>query len=180
MRAAFWGLLLIVIVLGLALAIRFDAGYVLIVSPPWRIELSLPLAVGALLLLFLAAYFSVRLLRRALLLPADMRAWRGQRRKTQAKVELERAIAALLGGQDSHARKLADKALLHEGSPLGALVAAHAALRVGDRTAARALLDRVNSEMGEFVAARQHLERALAGGVEREAVPAPAASTDNG
>lgn len=165
MRVAFWILLLAALAAALLLAIRYDSGYVLIVSPPWRVELSLSLAIACALLLFLAAYLIVRLVRRALLLPADMRAWREQRRKGRAEDELSRAIAALLAEQPAHARKLADQALHRGDTPLCALVAGHAALRLGDRAAARTYLARLGGDAlpaanGELVAARQALERA--------------------
>lgn len=161
MRVAFWILLLFLVALALALATRFDAGYVLIVYPPWRMELSLPLAIGAALLAFILGYVLLRFLRRALLLPENLRSWRGRRRKLRADDELSRAMAALLSEQPDHALKLAGKALKREASPLGFLVAGHAALRAGDRIAARDHLGRVETQVGELVAARQALERAL-------------------
>lgn len=168
MRVVFWILLLAAaLAAALLLAMRYDSGYVLIVSPPWRVELSLSLAIAFALLLFLAAYLVVRLVRRALLLPADLRAWREQRRKGRVEDELSRAIAALLADQPAHARKLADQALRRGDTPLCALVAGHAALRLGDAAAARGYLARLGGDAlpavnGELVAARQTLERAVA------------------
>lgn len=166
MRLFFLILLVLGVAVGVGLATRFDVGYVLVAAPPWRLEMSLPLALASLLLLFLAAYLLVRLLRRALLLPADMRQWRAKRRKEQADEELTRAIAALLSGQPAHARKLADKALGRQPSPLASLVACHAALAVDDRAGARLYLTRwekpaQDNDQGELTAARQHLEGLL-------------------
>lgn len=176
MRVAFWILLLFLVALALALATRFDAGYVLIVYPPWRMELSLPLAIGAALLAFVLGYVLLRFLRRALMLPENLRSWRGRRRKLRADDQLSRAICALLSEQPDHALKLAGKALKREESPLGFLVAGHAALGAGDRIAARNFMGRVDSQVGELVAARQSLERALGrqpGGAPPVTVPAP-------
>lgn len=169
MRAAFWVLLLLALSVALFLAVRYDSGYVLIVSPPWRVELSLSLAIALALLLFLVAYLVVRLARGALLLPGDMRAWRERRRKGRAEDDLSRAIAALLARQPEHARKLADKAMARNDTPLCALVAGYAALGQADAPAARAYLARLESaaqptDNGELVAARQALGRAVEAG----------------
>lgn len=161
MRVAFWIVLLLAVAAALALATRFDAGYVLIVSPPWRVELSLPLAVGGALLTFFLGYLLLRLLRRTLALPADLRNWRGRRRKLRADDQLARAMSALLSDQPEHALKLAHKALKREDTPLGELVAGHAALRAGDRIAARAHMDKVETQVGELIAARQVLQKSL-------------------
>lgn len=179
MRAAFWVLLLLALSAALFLAVRYDSGYVLIVSPPWRVEMALSLAIALALLLFLAAYLVVRLARGALLLPADMRAWRERRRKGRAEDELSRAIAALLARQPEHARKLAEKAMARNDMPLCALVAGYAALGQNDAPGARACLARLEAaalptDNGEFVAARQALARALEAGVAPPQTSPPA------
>ena len=43
MRALFWLLVLAVVAVGLSLAARYNEGYVLLVLPPWRAEVSLNL-----------------------------------------------------------------------------------------------------------------------------------------
>ena len=43
MRALFWLLTLAALAVGLALAARYNDGYVLLVLPPWRAEVSLNL-----------------------------------------------------------------------------------------------------------------------------------------
>lgn len=169
MRAAFWVLLLLALSVALFLAVRYDSGYVLIVSPPWRVELALSLAIAFALLLFLAAYLVVRLARGALMLPGDMRAWRERRRKGRAEDELSRAIAALLAHQPDQARKLADKALRRDDTPLCALVAGYAALGQEDAPGVRAYLARLEgtaspAEKSEMAAARQSLAQALESG----------------
>ena len=45
MRAVLWMLLLAAIAVGVAVAARYNEGYVLLVLPPWRAELSLNLLV---------------------------------------------------------------------------------------------------------------------------------------
>ena len=41
MRALFWLLTLAALAVGLAVAANYNAGYVLLVIPPWRVEVSL-------------------------------------------------------------------------------------------------------------------------------------------
>lgn len=162
MRTAFWLLLLAAVAVGIALIVRLDQGYVLVVYPPWRMEMSVALAAGLIVLLFVLVYVLLRVLRTTLRLPADVRSWRARRRRDKAENELARAVAALLSRQPAHARKLAQQALERHPGPLAALVAARAALEEGDRHAARQLLTKVATEEGELIAARQALESQLA------------------
>lgn len=166
MRSALWLLLLAAVAAAYALIVRQDQGFVLVVYPPWRIETTIPLAVGALLLLFALGYVLVRLVRTTFKLPGDVRAWRLRRRRELASGDLAKAVAALISGQPYHARKLAERALNREHSPLAGLVAARAAAEQGDTPGARRHLDAAPSEEGELIAARQSIERLIA---EREA-----------
>ncbi len=162
MRAVVWFLLLFVLAVAITLLARFDAGYVVVVLPPWRLEMSFMLAAVAMLMMFGIAYFGVRLARLALRLPADVRAWHHRRRSDKAEDDLSRAIAAYLAGHMAQARTLADSALLNQQVPLAALLAAHAALAEGDRQGAEAYLGRVRSDVGELAAARLAVEKKLA------------------
>lgn len=162
MRAAFWLLLLAAVAVGVALLIRLDQGYAVLVYPPWRIEMSMALAVGVIVLLFVLVYVLLQLLRTTLRLPAEVRSWRARQRRDKAENELGRAMAALLSGQTAHARRLAQQAQERHPGPLATLVAARAALDEGDLETARRLLASVSMEEGELIAARQALERPLA------------------
>lgn len=169
MRPVIWFLLLFVLAVAVTLLARFDAGYVVVVLPPWRLEMSFMLAAVAMLLLFALANLGVRMVRLALRLPADVRGWHRRRRSDKAEDELSRAIAAYLAGQTAQAYTLADSALRKEHLPMAALVAAHAALAEGKREAAEAALKGLKTEIGELTAARQRVETRLA---ETAAVPA--------
>lgn len=164
MRPVLWVLFLFALAVAITLVARFDPGYVLVVVPPWRLEMSFALAASAMALLFGLVYVVVRLIRLALRLPADVRAWRHRRRSDRAEDDLSRAIAAYLSGQPAHARKLADSAFARDPRPLTALVAAHAALAEGDSSAARSFLAGLKTEVGELTAARQAAEARLAEG----------------
>lgn len=163
MRPILWLLLLFALAVSITLAARFDEGYVLVVLPPWRLEMSFVLAAVSLLVLYGALWLLARILHLALSLPTDVRAWRGRRRSDKAEDELSRAIAAHLSGQPAHAFKLAASAYKRERRPMTALVAAHAALAQGDAVAARHYLDGLKTEVGELTAARQAAEARLAG-----------------
>jgi HemY protein len=162
MRPVIWFLLLFVLAVAITLLARFDAGYVVVVLPPWRLEMSFMLAAVAMLMLFGLANLGVRMVRLALRLPADVRSWHRRRRSDTAEDELSRAIAAYLAGQTAHAYALADSALKKEHLPMAALVAAHAALAEGRREAAEAALKGLKTEIGELTAARQRVETRLA------------------
>lgn len=163
MRLAIWILLLFALAVAITLLARFDAGYVVVVLPPWRLEMSFMLAATAVLLLFGVGYFLVRMVRMALRLPADVHAWHRRRRSDKAEDELSRAVAAYLAGRTIEARKLAKNAIRHEHLPLAALVAAHSALADGDRDDARELLKGANSDVAELAAARSAAETRLDG-----------------
>jgi HemY protein len=162
MRLSLWFLLLFALAVAVTLLARFDAGYVIVVLPPWRLEMSFMLAAVAVLLLFGIAYFVVRMGRMTLRLPADVHAWRRRRRSDKAEDETSRAVAAFLAGHRDEARKLAQRALRHEHLPLAALVAAHAALAEGDKETARESLKDLNTDVAELVAAREAAEKRLA------------------
>lgn len=179
MRLVFWLILLVALVVAFVLVLRADHGYVLIVFPPWRVEMSLALAVALLLVTHVLFYVAIRLMRMALRLPREVRAWRERRRRGLAEGELQRAVGALLAGEASHALKLARQARARTQAPLAALIGARAALDLGEAEAARSLLAGLETEVGELNAARQVLERALAqaGGQDAGAPREPTVAT---
>jgi HemY protein len=163
MKAIVWLLALFALAVAITLAARFDPGYVLVVLPPWRLEMSFVLAAVAMLALYGALYLLAGILRMALRLPADVRAWHRRRKGVQAEDELTRAIAAYLAGRPGPAQRLAASAYEHDRDTLAGLVAAHAALAAGDPAAARRYLDGLATEAEELAAARAAAEARLAG-----------------
>ena len=85
MRAAFWLLALFALAVALTLVARVDQGYVIVVYPPWRMELSFLLALALLVGLIVLAYAALRLGQAALRLPDDVREWRDQQRLAAAE-----------------------------------------------------------------------------------------------
>jgi len=110
MRAALWVLALFALAVAITLAARLDQGYVIVVYPPWRLELSFMLALLLLTGLVALAYAALRLAGIALNLSGDVRAWREKKRKSKADQALLDAIRAYLNGDLQQAGVLASKA----------------------------------------------------------------------
>jgi len=110
MRAAFWLLALFALAVALTLAARLDQGYVIVVYPPWRMELSFMLALALLAGLIVLAYAALRLGQAALRLPDEVRDWRASQRAAVADRALLDAMRAHLAGDALRADKLARKA----------------------------------------------------------------------
>ncbi len=110
MRIALWLLALFAIAVAFTLTARLDQGYVIVVYPPWRLELSFMLALLLLAGLMALAYAALRLGGIALNLSGDLRAWREKRRRDKADGLLLDALRAHLDGDGERARQLAAKA----------------------------------------------------------------------
>jgi HemY protein len=110
MRAALWVLALFALAVAITLAARLDQGYVIVVYPPWRLELSFMLALLLLTGLVALVYAALRLAGVALNLSGDVRAWRQKKRKSKADQALLGAMRAHLDGDPKQAALLAGKA----------------------------------------------------------------------
>jgi HemY protein len=110
MRIAFWLLALFALAVALTLVAQIDQGYVVVVYPPWRMELSFMLALVLLAGIIVLAYALLRLGQTALRLPDDMREWHASRRNAAADRALLDAVRAHLDGNVLRAGKLARKA----------------------------------------------------------------------
>ena len=91
MRGLISLLILVMLAVGLALAGRYDPGYVVLVYPPWRIEVSFIAFVVLLAGLVAGAYILTRLAVMTLSLPQTVR-------KQRARREAEQRDAAFVGG----------------------------------------------------------------------------------
>lgn len=110
MRLALWVLGLFALAVGFTLAARLEQGYIIVVFPPWRIEVSFMLALALLFALAGVAYLLIRLAHTALRLPEDLKAWRGRQRREQADQALLEALRAYFDGDGKRAAQLAAKA----------------------------------------------------------------------
>lgn len=110
MRAAFWLLALFALAVAITLIARLDQGYVVVVFPPWRLELSFLLTVVLLVGGFVLVTFLLHLSRTALRLPEDLRAWRRHRHQAAADHALLDALRAHFAGDERKLRKSLKKA----------------------------------------------------------------------
>ncbi|MDQ3267825.1 MAG: heme biosynthesis protein HemY [Pseudomonadota bacterium] len=115
----------------LAVALKLAAhnpGYVLLVYPPYRIEVSLTLFVLMMLALFVLGYFTVRLALSAVRLPAYVRQFRIERAHSKGRSAMMEALDAFFEGRFAVAEKAAVRAMeLGEKSDLNPVIAARAA-----------------------------------------------------
>lgn len=133
---------------GMAIALRANEGYALIVLPPWRVEISLNMLAVLLVAGFVAAYLVVRLVSHTLRLPFHVRSFRDRRRAGKGRAALLEAIRTLYEGRFVRTEKLAAEARdLGTAPELASLIAARAAQR-----------------LREFGRRDQWLERARGGG----------------
>jgi HemY protein len=136
MRTWFWTLLLLIVAVALAVLLRTHAGNVLVLVWPYRIEMSLTLAVLLVLGGFVALYVVLRLLAWLLAVPERMRSWRGRRAQARDHELLERGWISLLEGRFVQAEKDLTKLLgqtrVKDRRVLAALSAARAAQGLGE------------------------------------------------
>jgi HemY protein len=132
-RALLWFLILAALATGLALAARYNAGYALLVLPPWRVELSLNLLIALLLGGCVLAYFSLHSIASVLRLPAAVREFRARRAKAKAEGALRGAMLLWQEGRFGHAIKSAEVAFNAGHAPgLAALIALRSAHALHD------------------------------------------------
>ena len=117
----------------LVVAGRIDNGYVLLVYPPYRVELSMLFFAAALLAAFGLLYGVLRLVSHAIALPGYVRVYRARRRAEQAHASLAASLQAYYEGRYARAEKEAQ--IAHDTGPtpgLAALLAARAAHQMRD------------------------------------------------
>ena len=127
MKYLVWILLLFGAAVALTTA-SHNPAYVLLVYPPYRIEMSLMLFVVLLLLAFVFGYGIVRLLLAAMHLPAYVKKFRMERAQGKARELLDETLAAFFEGRYAAAEKAAARAMeLGDTSALHPIIAARAA-----------------------------------------------------
>lgn len=121
-------LLLFAVAIGLAVAAHFNIGNVVLFYPPYRIDLSLNFFLLLTALLFLLLYFLLRTIRMTREMPAQVAAYRRERRERDGNQALRDALKALFEGRFGHAEKFAKQAAdLPANAGLAALIGARAA-----------------------------------------------------
>ncbi len=135
MRWLLWIVGLFAAAVAVMLAAR-NPGYVQLVYPPYRMELSLTLFVFSLLVFLALGYLLLRLVFITLQLPEYVRAFREERASSKGRAAMMESLKAYFEGRYAAAEKAAVRAMaLGEKSGLNPIVAARAAheLREFDR-----------------------------------------------
>ena len=128
MKVFFWVVAIVGAGVGLTLLAHHNAGYVLLVLPPYRVEISLNLLAIILLAAFVVGYLAVSLVSGTMRLPAQVREYRLARRRDQARATLLEALHEYFSGRYARAEKAAAGSLeLGEHAELSAVLAARAA-----------------------------------------------------
>ena len=135
LRGILWLAVLFAVAVALATVGRFDGGQVLIVYPPYRVDVSLNLFIVAIVVLFIVIYALLRIVRNVWRMPQRVAAYRARMRHEKAHASLRDAIANLYAGRFSRAEKAARDALAVDANQGAAsLVAATAAHRMHEYT----------------------------------------------
>jgi HemY protein len=123
-----WIIALFALAAGLVAAARYNAGYVLLVLPPYRAELSLNLLLLMLAAAFAVGYALIRVVSGMLRLPAQVRQYRANRRRQTAQAMLLDALQEYFSGRYAKAEKAAAGLIeMEEHAGLCAILAARAA-----------------------------------------------------
>ncbi|HEX5477545.1 MAG TPA: heme biosynthesis HemY N-terminal domain-containing protein, partial [Burkholderiales bacterium] len=155
MRSLFWLLVVFAAAVALVILGRVDAGYVLFVYPPYRVEVSMLFFVVLALAAFVLVHAAVRLLGHALSLPAYVRGFRARRKRERASAALAAALQAYYEGRYARAEKEAGIAFENGSSPqLAALLAARAAHQMRDFDRRERWLERSEAAGSDLQAAR--------------------------
>jgi HemY protein len=127
-KALGWLLALSLLAVLLAVLLRYSPGYVLVVVPPYRMELSAGLALTLIAGLFAIGYLLLRAGSRLAGLPGEVREWRARGQRERGAAALAAAMRAYLGGRFGKAKAHAGEALSAGAAPaVSALLAARAA-----------------------------------------------------
>lgn len=105
MRTWFWTLVVLALAVALGVLLKEHSGNVLIVAQPWRIELSLTLAVLLSIGAFILFYVVVRVLALIASGPDRFRSWRGLRARQRDHEQLEKGWLLVLEGRNQQAEQ---------------------------------------------------------------------------
>lgn len=127
MKLLFWLLALFATAVAFVLAAN-NPGYVLLVYPPYRIELSLTLFLLIFLALLALSYLSLHLVHAVLRLPNYVRTYREQRALSKGRAAMMEALTAFFEGRYALAEKAAVRAMESgEKSGINPIIAARSA-----------------------------------------------------
>lgn len=163
MKGLIWLLVLASLAVAAAVGASLNDGYVLVVFPPWRLEISLNLFLLAMGLALLLGYGLVRSLVVSFGLPARVRSYRARRQREQGSLIFQDAVRLLFEGRFGQALKKSDAANEAGIAPgLSALIAARAAQRLRDPLKQQGWLARAKIDDPRTEAATLMLEAEMA------------------
>jgi HemY protein len=158
-RGLFWILALFALAVAVALGARLNDGYVLLVFPPWRMEVTLNLFILALLALFIVLYLGMRGMVISFGLPKRARQYRENRQRERSGLVFQEAVRLLFEGRFGQALKKAGEAHAAGTAPgLSALIAARAAQRMRESEKQQAWMERAKIDDPRTEAATLMLE----------------------
>jgi HemY protein len=158
MRGLLWLIAVFVAAVAASIVLK-DGGYVVVVVPPWRAEVSLVVSILALIAAFAAFYWIVRLASHTLALPTHVRSFRARQRDKAGRRALMAALQAFFEGRFAQVEKHAGDAWERGSAPaLAGLVAARAAQRRRDFERRDEWMRRVGESDPEWRRARMMLE----------------------
>jgi len=156
LRPLIWVVGLFALAVALTVAARYSTGFVLVVLPTHRIELSITLAVILLLLAFLALYLLTRMLTAALGMPLRAREYRAEQERTRARRLFEDGLRAFLEGRHGRAQRGAREAAQSDEWPgLSLALAARSAHELRDYPARDAFLEQLEARAPQDVYLRE-------------------------
>lgn len=159
MKALFWLLALFALAIAVALGASLNDGYVMLVFPPWRMEVSLNFFIIVAILAFALGYAVLRGLALTFGLPARVREYHERRRLERAAMVFQDAVRLLFEGRFGRALNKADEAHAAGVAPgLSALVAARAAQRMREPGKQQGWLERAKVDDPRTEAATLMLE----------------------
>ena len=164
MRAALWLLALFGVAVAIALFAGNNQGTVTLFWPPYRIDLSLNVALLLAVAAFVLLHTALRALSALFNLPREAMRWRNQQKERTLHLMLVDAIAHLTAGRFVRARKSAAAVIAQEAGarlPHGQPLRALAHLLVAE--SAQSLQDRPSRD--------EHLKLSLEQSTAREALP---------
>ena len=142
MKGLFWLLTLAALAVSIALAARFNDGYVLLIMPPYRAEISLNLVILFLLAGFVTLYAVLRGLALTLSLPQRVRKFRERRLREKTAREIHDVTRLFYEGRYAQSMKKAATAHAAGHSPaLTAVLAARSAQRLREPSKQKEWLD---------------------------------------
>ena len=174
MKGLLWVLALAALAVGIAVVARYNDGYVLLITPPYRSEISLNFAMLCLAVGFVVFYAVLRTLSLTLSLPQRAREFRERRWREKTAAEIGEVTRLIYEGRYGMALKRATA--IHDSgqsTALAAMLAARSAQRLREADKQKEWLEKAVQDdpkmqpaclmmEAEMLVETQHFEAALA------------------